>query len=397
MDGVNRPKIVIVTPGTFAVPSDFSSSVERVVDALSRRMEKDANLVIFSKRIRGFTGYERKGNITHIRPKFRGRIRYRTSVQRWINRLRPDLIQVENRPSYVMTIKRSNPNIPVWLALHSVTFLNSPKGSNRHIYHGLKSADRIIVNSEFLKEELIRQYRFCQPKILVNHPGTDENIFVSKWSPAIQAEREQLKRNMGYENKRIVLYAGRLIEIKGVHHLLNIWSDVVRQYPDAVLLIVGSAYYGSDRLTAYVRGLHQIGNTLPNNVRFVPFAPYHRMPQWFRIADVAVLPSIGKEAFGLVNVEAMASGVPIIAGDAGGIHEIIEHGMNGYLLNLNAIESELRLRLLELLHDDSRCQQFGEYGVQMVSKRFTWGKAAERQINLYRRYTHIFNSASDHA
>jgi len=387
MEKMKTPRITIVTPGTFTVPSNVSSSVERVVDALSSNMKDDIKIVIFSKRSKGFAAYARKNNITHIRPHSKV---YKASVRRWINRLRPDLIQVENRPANVIRIKNRYPHLPVWLSLHSVTFLESTKGLGRQIFRGLLMADKIVVNSEFLKQEVTRRYPFCCEKLLVNHLGTDEQLFVSQWSPPMQQERERLKISMGYENKQIVVYAGRLIRIKGVHHLLNVWAEVVKQYPQAILLIIGSAYYGSNRVTPYVKSLHRLGNVLPHNVRFISFTPYYRMPEWYRIADVAVVPSIGQEAFGLVNVEAMASGVPIIAGDVGGIHEIIEHGENGYLLKLNSIENELQLRLLELLGDASKRQQFGENGVRIVREKFTWEKVAERQMELYRRFAQIF-------
>ncbi|MEX1028444.1 MAG: glycosyltransferase family 4 protein [Paenibacillaceae bacterium] len=388
MDGItHRPTIAIVTPGTFTVPSNSSSSVERVVDALSRNMQDELKMIIFSKRSKGFAGYVREGNITHIRP--RSNV-YRASIHRAIHRLRPDLIHVENRPTLVVNMKVNHPHLPVWLSLHSVTFLDSTKGSNQKIKQGLLFADRIVVNSEFLKEEVSRRYPSCQRKLLVNHLGTDEQLFASQWSPSNQLERERMKVKLGFEHNQIVVYAGRLIKIKGVHHLLNVWSEVVKRHPHAILLIIGSAYYGSNRITPYVRSLHRLGNRLPHNVRFIPFTPYDRMPDWFRIADIAVVPSIGQEAFGLVNVEAMASGVPIIAGDAGGIHEIVEHGSNGYLLKLNSIEVELQMCLLELLDDPVKRQQFGENGVRIVNEKFTWRKVAERQLELYRRYTHIF-------
>lgn len=390
MGGLRRPRIAIVTPGSFTVPSNLSSSVERVVDALSRNMQNEMKMFIFSRRSKGFAGYERRGNITHIRPRPPGSKVYRASVHRWVSRLKPDLIQIENRPAQIVRMKMNHPRTPVWLSLHSVTFLESTKGLSRGVYQGLSLADRIVVNSEFLKEEVTRRYPFCERKLLVNHLGTDETIFTSQWSASMQKERERSKVSMGYEHKQIVLYAGRLIRIKGVHHLLNVWEEVVKQYPQAILLIIGSAFYGSDRMTPYVRSLHRLGNRLPHHVRFISFTPYSRMPEWFRIADVAVVPSIGQEAFGLVNVEAMASGVPIIAGNAGGIHEIVEHGKNGYLLNLDLIESELQLHLCELLGNAAKRRQFGENGARIVSEKFTWGKAAERQLELYRRYAHIF-------
>jgi spore coat protein SA len=387
VEKVHRPTIAIVTPGSFTVPSHSSSSVERVVDALSRKMQQELNMIIFSRKSKGFRGFVKKGNITHIRPTFD---RYRTTTQRFINRYRPDLIQIENRPTFVVGMKQQHPHTPVWLSLHSVTFLESRSGLSKSIKQGLLLADQIVVNSEFLKSEVSRRFPACHHKLLVNHLGTDELVFTSQWLPTNQIERQTLKQKLGLANKQIVVYVGRLISMKGVHHLLNVWSNVVQRHPHAVLLVIGSAYYGSNRITSYVRALHRLSNRLPHHVRFIPFTPYHQMPEWFRIADIAVVPSIGQEAFGLVNVEAMASGLPIIAGDAGGIHEIVNHGSNGYLLRLNAIEGELEQRLNELLEDADKRQQFGESGVRIVHEKFTWEKAAERQLELYRRYSHIF-------
>lgn len=106
--------------------------------------------------------------------------------------------------------------------------------------------------------------------------------------------------------------------MKGVHHILKAMPRITDKVPDALLVVVGAAFYGSNRTTPYVRKLHRLGKTMGETVRFVPYVPHDRIQDWFGIADVVLVPSDNREAFGLVNVEAMSCGVPVIATRAGG-------------------------------------------------------------------------------
>jgi spore coat protein SA len=187
---------------------------------------------------------------------------------------------------------------------------------------------------------------------------------------------------MGYTGKKIILYAGRLREIKGVHHLLEAMPRLAAQYPDAVLLVVGGAFYGSKRTTDYVRKLHRMARSLPRNVRFVPYVPHEQMPEWFRLADVAVMPSPRREAFGLVNVEAMASAVPVVAADSGGMREIILHEETGYLVPVGYLSGGIADAVGRLLADQELARRMGEQAAQRVREQFTWESAAVRWLML---------------
>ena len=75
-----------------------------------------------------------------------------------------------------------------------------------------------------------------------------------------------------------MLYMGRLVPIKGVHHLLDVWPQVISEHDDAVLVICGSAKYGSDQLTPYVRQLHLAGNRMPAMCGPFPMFPIRWCP-----------------------------------------------------------------------------------------------------------------------
>lgn len=121
----------------------------------------------------------------------------------------------------------------------------------------------------------------------------------------------------------------------------------------------------------------------PNHVRLISFIPHAEIHQWFEEADIVLVPSIGQEAFGLVNVEAMACGVPVIATNIGGMPEVIDHGRTGYLINTDNIEAELVNYVIQLLNNPTRIKTFGLNSENRVQENFTWKNNAYRLLKLY--------------
>lgn len=390
-----KPKVAFVTPGTFTLPSEFSSSVERVTDEIGKRLAAVADVVVYSAHKAGMRAMETVDGVTHIRPIAGSARAYRAAVLDSLQRIEPGLVQVENRPGLVPAVRRAVPRAEVWLSLHSLTFTSPRHISQEKLGRALKAADRIVLNSQFLRRELARRFPRYRGKMLVNRLGADPARFSSRWEEGAGEAREAFKTGQGLAGKPLVLYVGRLIPIKGVHLLLAAWRKVIRNHPDAVLVVAGSAFYGSNRLTPYVRRLHRMGNRMPKHVRFLSYVPHSRLADWFRAADVAVVPSVGKEAFGLVNVEAMACGVPVVASRIGGIREIVDDGENGYLIAPGMLAKRLPRLISRLLSDEDLRRRLGGNGAERVRQSFTWAHTAERQLALYRGYSHIFAGTGD--
>jgi spore coat protein SA len=129
--------------------------------------------------------------------------------------------------------------------------------------------------------------------------------------------------------------------------------------------------------------LYRLAKDFPNHVRFLSFIPHAEIHAWFEAADIVLVPSIGNEAFGLVNVEAMACGVPVIATNIGGMPEVIEHEKTGYLINTQNIEAELSHYVIDLLNNPERIKKFGLNCLDRVNENFTWEKSASRLLRLY--------------
>lgn len=381
---MERPVIAIVSPGSFVIPSAASSSVELVIEQVAKRLTQEASPIVFGKRFAGIPRKEVIEGVRYVRVGAKSSEAYIRQVARSLTQYRPKVIQVENRPRFVRSLRRKFPKAKLWLVLHSLTFASKPHLGKAELRTCLAAADRIVVNSEFLKEELARIAPRAKRKLVVNHLGVDMKHFISRWSDEGAREREVMLESLGLTGKKVILYVGRLIEIKGVHHLLQAMPQIVEKNPGAVLLVIGSAHYGSDRITPYVEELYRLGSTMQQHVRFIPFVPHTEISSWYRLADVLVVPSNSREAFGLVNVEAMAVGVPVVATRAGGMKEIIEHGKTGYLIDAPLLSNELPLWINMLLADDRLVQQMGEASMSRVKERFTWDHTARRWLDLYR-------------
>jgi spore coat protein SA len=382
------PRVAIITPGSHPIPDPLSTSVETVVDKMTTHLQDDIECIIFGKKTKKHPSYDKRGKLTFIRYPFKNGVYYITRVINKLEELQPDIIQVENRPKYIEKLREAFPSKRIWLFLHSTVFIERSKITRRKLRKCLDQTDKVIVNSQFLKDFVVNYSNCDEAKVIVHHLGIDTNQFQSRWAPDKMVEIEQLKQALGVQNKNIVLYVGRLLKKKGVHHLLNVFPNLLKHYPNTMLMIVGSAYFGSSRETKYVKQLYKLAENMPNSIRFVPYVPHNEIQKWFQIANIIVVPSAA-EPFGLVNIEAMATGVTVVATNSGGIPEIIEHGKTGILINPKKIEIELTKTLIDLLSSAERTSALGKAGIRHVHKNFTWEHSANRMLELYN--THLLN------
>jgi glycosyltransferase involved in cell wall biosynthesis len=185
--------------------------------------------------------------------------------------------------------------------------------------------------------------------------------------------------------RRGVLFVGRLTPHKGVDRL-------IRALPaSASLTIVGSTGHDQRQPEAsYPELLRRLADG--RAVRFAGAVADRDLPAVLASAQVLALPSVertcyGKhvpisELLGLVVLEAMASGTPVVCSRLGGLPEIVEHGVTGYLVEPGDVE-ELRARLDELLRSPERAARFGRAARARVLERFTWRACAERCLAAY--------------
>jgi glycosyltransferase involved in cell wall biosynthesis len=185
--------------------------------------------------------------------------------------------------------------------------------------------------------------------------------------------------------RRGVLFVGRLTPHKGVDRLLQALP------PNALLRVVGST--GHDPRPPerdYPRLLRFLARD--RNVDFHGTASDAELPELYRSAEVLALPSVERtcygqtirvsELLGLVALEAMASGTPVVASHVGGLSEVVADGETGFLTPPGDVAA-LRQRLEQLLGDPNLARRMGDNARALVLERFTWAKVAERCLEVY--------------
>jgi len=216
----------------------------------------------------------------------------------------------------------------------------------------LKSADAALALTDNMRREMQQTYT---REIFVVPNGID----LKRVIPPSGIEKGG--------NKKTILFVGRLHPVKGVRYLIESMAVIHRKMPCSNLIIVGD---GEDR-----QELEELAKNLglEDHVHFSGQVPQDRVHLYMHQADVFVLPSLS-EGFGIVNIEAMAAGLPIVATNVGGIPDIIEEGVNGYLVNAKSSD-ELSDRILMLLQNDTLRAEIAANN-RVKAKMFSWDAIA---------------------
>lgn len=224
-------------------------------------------------------------------------------------------------------------------------------------------ANEVIVNSDYMKCELQRNFGLPFEKINVVPNGVNLTMY-----SGIQIDYD-FRRNFATDNEKIILYAGRLVYEKGVQHLIAAMPKVLKNYHDAKLVIVGKGGMIND-LKAQVEYLG-----LGNKVYFTGYMDHKSLCKLYKCANISVFPST-YEPFGIVALEGMLAGNPIVVSDVGGLNEIVEHGVNGmksYAGNPNSIADSI----LTLLFDHKLCNTIVKNAKAKVKENYNWTKIAQ--------------------
>ncbi len=203
----------------------------------------------------------------------------------------------------------------------------------------LRHADCVIAISRDIADRLMR---FEHPPRLVRIPNA---VDMSIFEPAPAHEKARLRDRLGFPAGRtIVLYVGRLSRAKGVMMLIEAWSEVIANFPDAYLMMVGSGKGSWDDCEAEV-GAYVRDHELTAHVALAGHSD--RVHEYLRAADVFVNPS-DYEGFSLTLVEALGCAVPVVTTSVGVAPEVIRDGVNGFMCpprNQQAFSAALALAL----------------------------------------------------
>jgi glycosyltransferase involved in cell wall biosynthesis len=231
-----------------------------------------------------------------------------------------------------------------------------------------RRANRFIVLSEAFKRILAESYG-VNPALIEIIPG---GVDIERFNPP--QSRIEAREALGWPTDRpIVLAVRRLMTRMGLEELIDSAIDIRAQSPEALVLIAGRGRLG-DVLADRVRR-----QGLSDHVRLTGYLPDDQLPLAYRGADLTVVPSIAMEGFGLVVVESLAAGTPVLVSDVGGLPEVVRDLSEAMVLDRaqplgKQIESVLNGSLI--LPSSLECRDH--------AKRFDWPVIASRVADVYR-------------
>lgn len=246
-------------------------------------------------------------------------------------------------------------------------------------------ADAVIAVSNGTKEDILRVYPIASERVHVIYNGIDLDEY-RRTDDATALDRYGVDKKTPY-----VLFVGRITRQKGVTHL----ADAIQFLPPDTQVVLCAGAPDTPEIAAEMRA--KVDDARKRNPRIVwieKMISRRETIQLYSHARVFCCPSV-YEPFGIINLEAMACGAPVVASATGGIKEIVVDGETGYLVPFepdpvtgfpsrpDQFARDLAEKLSQLLNDPDRCRQFGEAGRKRVEETFSWSTIADQTIRLY--------------
>lgn len=229
---------------------------------------------------------------------------------------------------------------------------------------GLQHARTVMAVSAYTADKIVKAQKLDPRRILVLYPSLDPGC--------TQGPCDEVSLPFP-SGGRMLLTVGRLIPSepgKGVDSVIKVLPKVIAAVPDLFYVVIGGGDLQS-RLEEMARE-----SLVRDRILFIGKVQLEQLKGYYSRADVFVMPS-RQEGFGIVFLEAMAFGKPVIAGDYGGAPEIVQDGVTGFLVNPDDLEG-LTCRLIQLLQDEALRKEMGEAGRQRILENFTVVRFEER-------------------
>ncbi len=233
-------------------------------------------------------------------------------------------------------------------------------------------ADKVIVCSQSMKNEICGHF---------NLPGDKVDVIPNAIDPTqyqTSADRGRVRQRYGVGwGEKMILCVGRLVPQKGIEYFIRAIPSIASRYPEAKYIIVGEGW-SRDFLEAEARS-----TGYRRKIRFTGFVPDKEVIDLMTSADVLVVPSI-YEPFGIVALEGMATGVPVVASQVGGLSEVIEHDRTGIFVYPRSPDS-IAWGVDRILSDPDHARWLSENAKDKLHKAYSWEAVAMKTVEVYRK------------
>ena len=238
-------------------------------------------------------------------------------------------------------------------------------------YLNFKWANKIVLLSEFSKKQLINLFKVEPEKIKVIPGGVDINAFKPSKNIAIVRDKLNIPKD-----KVILLTVRRLVARMGLEDLVKAVADIKKHYPD-VLLIIGGKGFLKDKLEKLVKEMN-----LENNILLKGYLNNEELESYYQAADLFILPTVALEGFGIVTLEALSCGLPVMATPVGGSLEILKKLDEKFLFKGTG-SKHIAENVMHFISLKSDWEEIRKNCREFVVNNYTWEKVVSEIENLF--------------
>lgn len=232
---------------------------------------------------------------------------------------------------------------------------------------------RVICASHYMSRQVQDYFATPADKIDIIPNG----VAPGRFQALDKEDLGEFRRNYAAPDEKIVFYVGRIVDEKGVRVLVEAVPQVLARHNQVKFVIAGTGVI-LDQLRHRV---WELG--VQNRVYFTGFVPDETRDRLYKVADVAVFPSL-YEPFGIVALEAMASGTPVVVAETGGLAEVVRHSENGITV-YPGDPGSLAWGILHCLQHPYWAQQRAENAYREILTRYDWTTIARQTMDVYQR------------
>lgn len=369
-----RPRVLLVPPPDLPVPAVQGGAVETLLTHLIRENERQGKLELLCASVpdeaarRAAEGLQHTKMLYIARPHGHRRYWPMVFVERclgiaapydpWYQKVQlslaleppgPDLIVAEGgNLTQCSAISRMFGRRRCLAHLHGQTACSPVMDT---IYGG------ILALSEFIRDDYLKTSTLDPKRAYIWYNCVDTQRFRPGPPPLA------LRTRLGFGDRDfVVLFCGRLDPDKGIHKLME--ALALLPVPQIKLLIVGSPFFGRTQQSSFLRRLEQQARALGNRVQFTGYIPNEDLPDYYRLADLVCVPTLVEEAAGLVAVEAMACGRPVLATRSGGMPEYLDGSQAMLVERGENIADQLAWSIRMLYEHPALCAEMGAAGAK---------------------------------
>ena len=316
-----------------------------------------------------------KENISH----FKVNIRTKKEISPLLLRARSVLAKLVNKEN--IELIHAQTRITQLLAHHVSKLVKIPYVTTCHGFYKKRLTrrifpcwgDKVIAISEPVRENLVNYFKLPKDKVRLVHNGLDAGRFSRHYS---KEEKEKIKRDYGLKEKgKVVGNIARLVKVKGQEYILHAAKEILKVRPRTQFLIVGGGKE-KDRLVDLAKRLD-----ITASVFFT--GSLKKVEDVLAIMDIFVFPAFWQEGFGLSILEAMVSGLPVVASNVGGVYTLVKDNKTGFLVPAKDVSSLIDA-LLRLLDDKKLAFQMGHTGRELAVRDFSLDKVVSQIVDIYK-------------